>query len=107
MELVERPDNFLSTIQVGITLAGYLGSAFAADNFAGRLSGWLVDDVGLKLLSRDTINTIAIILITLILSFFTLVLGELVPKRIAMKRAEAVAVRQPALYASPRRCCGR
>jgi putative hemolysin len=91
MELVERPDNFLSTIQVGITLAGYLGSAFAADNFAGRLSGWLVDDVGLKLLSRDTINTIAIILITLILSFFTLVLGELVPKRIAMKRAEAVA----------------
>lgn len=91
VELVERPDNFLSTIQVGITLAGYLGSAFAADNFAGRLSGWLIDDVGIKLLSRDTINTIAVIIITLILSFFTLVLGELVPKRIAMKRAEAVA----------------
>jgi putative hemolysin len=91
MEMVERPDNFLSTIQVGITLAGYLGSAFAADNFAEPLRDWLVIDLGFKLLSPNVIKAVAVILITLILSFFTLVLGELVPKRIAMKRAEVVA----------------
>ncbi|HPT85303.1 MAG TPA: hemolysin family protein [Bacillota bacterium] len=91
LDFVERPEKFLSTIQVGITLAGYLGSAFAADNFAGRIRDWVVDDLGFSLLSPETVNTIAIIIITLILSFFTLVLGELVPKRIAMKRAEAVA----------------
>lgn len=90
-EMVERPDNFLSTIQVGITLAGYLGSAFAADNFAEPLRDWLVFDLGFKLLSPNVIKAVAVILITLILSFFTLVLGELVPKRIAMKRAEVVA----------------
>lgn len=91
MSMVEHPDKFLSTIQVGITLAGFLGSAFAADNFAGRLRDWLINDVGVTALSPNTINTLAIIFITLLLSFFTLVLGELVPKRIAMKRAEAVA----------------
>ncbi len=91
MRMVEKPDSFLSTIQIGITLAGFLGSAFAADNFAGRLRDWLVYDVKVTFISPDSINTIAVIFITLLLSFFTLVLGELVPKRIAMKRAEEVA----------------
>lgn len=91
VKIVEMPTAFLSTIQIGITLAGFLGSAFAADNFAGRITAWLVDGVGVTALSRNAINTISVILITLILSYFTLILGELVPKRIAMQKTEAVA----------------
>ena len=91
LRLVKAPNGFLSTIQVGITLAGFLGSAFAADNFASRLVGWLVDGLHVTFLPRDTLNTLCVILITLILSYFTLVLGELAPKRIAMQRPEKVA----------------
>ncbi len=91
LRMVESPTRFLSTIQVGITLAGFLGSAFAADNFAGKLSSWLVNDVGVRALSAGAINTVSVVIVTLILSFFTLVFGELVPKRIAMKKSEAVA----------------
>ena len=90
LKMVEVPAGFLSTIQVGITLAGFLGSAFAADNFAGRLVDWMVN-VQKVSISPDTLNTIAVIVITLILSYFTLVFGELVPKRIAMQRPEKVA----------------
>lgn len=91
LELIESPNNFLSTIQVAITLAGFLGSAFAADNFAARLTTWIVKDLGFTLLSFNTINTISVVIITLILSYFTLILGELVPKRIAMQKAEWMA----------------
>lgn len=91
LRMVDNPDSFLSTIQIGITLAGFLGSAFAADNFASRLCSWLVDDLKVTVISPDVLNTIAVILITILLSFFTLVLGELVPKRIAMKKPEKVA----------------
>ena len=86
--MIREPSGFLSTIQIGITLAGFLGSAFAADNFAGRLSLWLS---GLTGLPQDSLHTASLIVITLILSYFTLILGELVPKRIAMKKSEAVA----------------
>ena len=89
-KLTEQPARFLATIQVGITFAGFLGSAFAADNFSDRLVNWLVD-MGVKV-SVKTLNTIAVIVITLILSYFTLVLGELVPKRIAMKKADELAL---------------
>ncbi len=91
LKLVESPNNFLSTIQVAITLAGLLGSAFAADNFAARLATWVVKDLGLSFLSYNTINTISVIVITIVLSYFTLIFGELVPKRIAMQKAEQVA----------------
>lgn len=91
LRLVQAPNGFLSTIQVGITLAGFLGSAFAADNFASRLTGWLVDGLHVNVLPRDTLNTLCVILITLVLSYFTLVLGELAPKRVAMQRPEKVA----------------
>jgi putative hemolysin len=91
LRLTQAPNGFLSTIQVGITLAGFLGSAFAADNFASRLTGWLVDGLHVNVLPRDTLNTLCVILITLILSYFTLVLGELAPKRVAMQRPEKVA----------------
>lgn len=91
LKLAEEPSNFLSTIQVGITLAGYLGSAFAAENFSGYLTTWLYDTLGFQLLPRSAVSLISIILITIILAYFTLILGELVPKRIAMQRPYQVA----------------
>jgi len=91
LRIVEQPTQFLSTIQIAITLAGFLGSAFAADSFAGPITRWLVDDLQVTGISEKTLNTLAVIVITIILSYFTLVLGELVPKRIAMKKPEGVA----------------
>ena len=88
--LTAQPARFLATIQVAITLAGFLGSAFAAENFSDPLVDWLVA-LGVTI-PPATLNTLAVILITLILSFFTLVFGELVPKRIAMKQSEKVAL---------------
>ena len=82
---------FLSTIQIGITLAGFLASAFAADNFSDRLVDWLVNGQGFTALSPAALNTVCVILITLVLSYFTIVFGELVPKRIGMKQAERVS----------------
>jgi len=88
--LTSQPARFLSTIQVGITLAGFLASAFAADNFSQRLVNLLVN-LGVKI-PETTLATISVILITLILSYFTLILGELVPKRLAMRNAEKLAL---------------
>lgn len=88
--LTSQPARFLATIQVGITFAGFLGSAFAADNFSDRLVNRLLK-LGVGIPER-TLDTISVIFITLILSYFTLVLGELVPKRIAMKNAEKLAL---------------
>ena len=84
------PARFLATIQVAITLSGFLGSAFAADNFSGGLVTWLLG-LGVPL-PEKTLDTIAVVCITLILSYFTLVFGELVPKRVAMYKAEALAL---------------
>ncbi|MGM9607402.1 MAG: hemolysin family protein [Oscillospiraceae bacterium] len=91
LRLIQAPDNFLSTIQIGITLAGFLASAFAADTFSDRLVRWLVEDRGVTALPEGTLNVIMVVVITLILSYFTLVFGELVPKRLAMKKTEGVA----------------
>ena len=91
LKMIEEPTRFLSTIQIGITLAGFLGSAFAADNFAERLSGFIVRTFDVPAAYSGAINTVAVIIITVILSFFTLVLGELVPKRVAMKHKEKLA----------------
>ncbi len=88
---MEQPTGFLSTIQIGITLAGFLGSAFAADNLAGRLSQWFAAQYALTAAAEAAVHTLSVILITIILSFFTLVFGELVPKRVAMKKSEQVA----------------
>ena len=90
IKLTSRPAKFLSTIQVAITLAGLLGSAFAADNFAAPLTDALIAaGIGIP---RGTLNTICVIVITLILSYFSIVFGELIPKRIAMRRAEKMAL---------------
>lgn len=91
LKIVETPTRFLSTIQIGITLAGFLGSAFAADNFAGRIRDWAVASYQLDAGAAAAVNTLSVILITIILSFFTLVFGELVPKRIAMQKTDKVA----------------
>ncbi len=91
IKIIDDPTKFLSTIQVGITLAGFLGSAFAADSFSEKLTGALIKLFNLTDAHYATIDTVSVILITLILSYFTLVLGELVPKRIAMRHKEKLA----------------
>lgn len=83
LRFIDNQGQFLATIQVGVTLAGFLSSAFAADKFAGRLF-LLLDPSG----QNHSLQTISLIIITLILSYFSLVLGELVPKRIAMQHPE-------------------
>ena len=104
-KILENPSKFLATIQIGITLAGFLSSAFASEAFASELApilyGWM------PFFTVEVWNSISIVLITIILSYFTLVLGELVPKRIAMKYYEKIAfgtvrvIRTIAIVASP------
>ena len=89
--LTNEPARFLATIQVAITLSGFLGSAFAAENFSGVLVDWVVS-LGVTSVSVEVLDSIAVVLITIILSFFTLVFGELVPKQVAMRKAESLAL---------------
>lgn len=91
LKYVEEPSNFLSAIQIGITLAGFLASAFAADNFAAPLVNWIYNGLGFTSLPMATLNTVAIVFITIVLAYFTLVLGELVPKQIALYKPYQVA----------------
>jgi putative hemolysin len=89
LPLIKQPGKFLATIQAGITIAGFLGSAFAADNFSSKLAVFLS---GAKIpLTESALKTISLVLITVLLSFVTIVFGEIVPKRIAMKEAERLA----------------
>ena len=90
VRLTREPAKFLATIQVAITLSGFLGSAFAADSFSEPLVAWLIS-LGVTI-PAATLDTIAVVVITLILSYFTLVFGELVPKRVAMKKAESLGL---------------
>src|SRR4051812_44112612 len=83
--LSRDPNRFLATIQIGITLAGFLASAFAATSLARPLFGPLS-------FLGDAAEAVSIILVTLVLTFVTLVVGELAPKRIAMQRAERWAL---------------
>lgn len=89
-KLTDNPSQFLSIIQVAITLAALLGGAFAAENFASRLTGLLIN-IGVNI-PFSVLNSVSVVLITLLLSYITLVMGELVPKRIAMKNAERLAL---------------
>ncbi len=89
-KLTREPAKFLATIQVAITLSGFLGSAFAADNFSAPLVAW-VQSLGVTL-PEEVLDTVAVVVITLILSYFTLIFGELVPKRLAMKKSEQIAM---------------
>lgn len=88
--LTRQPAKFLATIQVAITLAGLLGGAFAADNFASPIVNMLVE-AGVSI-PVNILNSAVLVLITLVLTYFSLVFGELVPKRIAMKKTESLAL---------------
>ena len=88
-KMLKNPSKFLATIQIGITLAGFLSSAFASDAFADKLAPVLNELM--PFFSITVWSNISIVLITLILSFFTLVFGELVPKRLGMKYYEKIA----------------
>lgn len=88
-KMLNNPSKFLATIQIGITLAGFLSSAFAADTFATQLAPVL--NSWTPSLGIGFWETLSIIIITIILSFFTLIFGELVPKRLAMKYSEKIA----------------
>ena len=87
-KMLKEPSRFLATIQIGITLAGFLSSAFAADAFADDLAPMLENLIPLGI---ATWRSISIVLITIILSYFSLVFGELVPKRLGMRNAEKIA----------------
>ena len=89
-KLTSQPASFLATIQVAITLSGFLGSAFAADNFSEVIVKGLLS-LGIPV-PQETLNTISVIVITILLSFITLVFGELVPKRVAMRKTESIAL---------------
>ncbi len=86
---LSEPSRFLATIQIGITFAGFLASAFAAESFVDDLVTVAVK-AGLPL-SEPVIRNISLILITIVLSYFTLVFGELIPKRIAMQKADLIS----------------
>ena len=88
-KMLKNPSKFLATIQIGITLAGFLSSAFASDAFAGMLAPVLNE--WMPFISIETWQNMSIVIITIILSFFTLVFGELVPKRLAMKYYEKIS----------------
>ncbi len=89
-KLTAQPAHFLATIQIGITLVNLLGSAFAAQNFSDRLSGAL-KSIGVNI-PVSVLSTVSVVIITLLLTYFTVTLGELVPKRIGMKKAEKLAL---------------
>lgn len=87
-KMLETPSKFLATIQIGITLAGFLSSAFASDAFASKIAPVLNGAIPIGI---GVWQSISIVIITIILSFFTLIFGELVPKRLAMKNYEKIA----------------
>ena len=89
IKMIENQSGFLSTIQIGITLAGFLGAAFSADVLSEYLVSWL-QKIGCPG-PVSLLNTVSVILITVVISFFTLIFGELVPKRIAQQKSEAWA----------------
>lgn len=89
-KLTNQPSRFLATIQVAITLSGFLNSAFAADNFSEPLTALLIG-TGIPI-PENVLKSISMIIITIVLSYFNIVFGELVPKRIAMKKADSLAL---------------
>ena len=87
LSLLNDSSTFLSAIQIAITLSGFLASAFAAESFASEIA----DVLTISFLTKETLTTILIILITMVLSYFTLVFGELVPKRIGLTYSKKIA----------------
>ena len=94
LSLTKDQSKVLSTIQVAITLAGLLGSAFAADSFAEPLANAIVNGAGIAPDSTgaSAIHILCMILLTIVLAFFNIVFGEIIPKRIAMRKSEKMAL---------------
>ena len=90
LNLTKQPAKFLATIQVAITLAGLLGGAFAAENFADPIVD-LILSLGVSA-PRSALHSAVVFLITLVLTYFSIVFGELVPKRLAMKKTESLSL---------------
>ena len=88
LQITDEPSDFLSTIQVGVTLSGFLASAVAADNFAVYFDEWLA----FLPINKSLLHGIVLVVLNIILSYFTLVLGEITPKRIAMKYPDKLAL---------------
>lgn len=107
LALTADTSRFLATIQVGVTLAGFLTSATAAQSLSGPLAGWFIRMIPALATRFGLVQSASVVLITLLMSYFSLVLGELVPKRIAMQKAEALSfafigiLRAVALIARP------
>ncbi|WP_195277105.1 hemolysin family protein [Anaerotruncus rubiinfantis] len=95
-KLVSEPSKFLATIQVGVTLSGLLASAVAADTFAE----YIVYALRAAPVNPAVVRVVSLAVITMVLSFFTLVFGELVPKRLAMTSYEKIsfAIARPLLF---------
>lgn len=93
LRLTSNPSNFLSTIQIGVTLAGFLSSASASQSFVDLLSDSLEKIAVLTKIPAGVIDGFSLVVITLITSYFSLVLGELVPKRVAMYNPEKISFR--------------
>ncbi|MEL7624487.1 MAG: hemolysin family protein [Clostridiales bacterium] len=87
--LLEKPSQFLSTIQIGVTLAGFLASAFAASSFSAPLARFIVERTPFT--DPAAVDDFCVVLITMVLSYVTLVFGELVPKQIGLQKAEPIA----------------
>lgn len=102
-KLTENPSNFLSTIQIGVTLAGFLTSASASQTFAAMLADKLVA-LGSPI-PPSVINGISVVLITIIMSYFSLVFGELAPKRMAMQRPEKIAFKVVGILLVVKKVC--
>lgn len=90
-DLVGNSGRFLATVQVGVTFAGFMASAFAADTFSEPVTGWLYG-LGLQFLSKKILGGVIMVAITILLSYISLVFGELVPKQLGLRYAEAVAL---------------
>lgn len=93
VKLTENSSSFLSTIQIGVTLAGFLTSASAAQTFAQMITNALAKTAVINYVSRGIISAVSVVVVTFITSYFSLVLGELVPKRIGMQIPEKIAYR--------------
>ena len=93
LKLTSNPSKFLSTIQIGVTLAGFLSSASASQSFVEMLSGALSSVADAINIPMSVVEGFSLVVITLITSYFSLVLGELVPKRVAMYNPEKISFR--------------
>ena len=91
IKLTKEPSKFLATIQVGVTLSGFLASAVAAEGFADPLTNWIVS-LNPYIFDASVVSGVVLVVLTIILSYFTLVFGELVPKRLAMQKPEPISM---------------